>query len=417
MLYGLIGENVAKSFSSKLHSLITDKYEYQLLSMNLEELKVFLNAKNFNGVNVTTPYKQVVIPYLDNVDESVSLTGACNIIVNRNGVLSGYNSDFYGFKALLDFNNIDLRNKKVAILGTGATSETVASVIKTFEGTVFTKVSCHSVVHSNSISKDEFYYQNFDVVINTTVLGKFDKGDESPIDLSQCKFLPSIVIDVNYNPLKSKLLVDAQNLNLKSINGLYMLVAQAIKTSEFFLECKYDSAKEADVYKKLLFSSMNIVIYGMPYNGKTTIGNELGKRLKKQVYDLDFLIEQKEKMSCSDIITSKGEEYFRLVETSTLESLKDITGSILVMGGGTLMNNKNVDLVRKNGLLVHIVRDDEEIRFDDTRPLTSCRDEYLEVKEKRKMQYNKIKDVEFYNDYLDKTIDEMEDYFNGFINY
>ena len=129
MEYGLIGESLSHSFSKYLH----EKYlntNYELVSLSKEELKDFFKRREFKGINVTIPYKKEVIQYLDEVDYYVKRCGSCNTIINENGKLKGYNTDYYGFNFLLLERNVVINNKNVAILGSGGTFDTIKEVIK-----------------------------------------------------------------------------------------------------------------------------------------------------------------------------------------------------------------------------------------------------------------------------------------------
>ena len=129
MKYGLLGEKLGHSFSKEIHARLAD-YEYELRELNAEELDALFRKKDFEAVNVTIPYKQTVIPYLDEISERAKTIGAVNAVVNRNGKLFGDNTDFAGMRALALHAGADMKNKKVLVLGTGGTSKTACAVAK-----------------------------------------------------------------------------------------------------------------------------------------------------------------------------------------------------------------------------------------------------------------------------------------------
>ena len=123
MTYGLLGEKLSHSFSPQIHHALAD-YKYSLIEVAKEDIDDFMKNKPFKAINVTIPYKQTVIPYLDHVDEAALTIGAVNTIVNKDGVLYGYNTDYYGLISLIERNGITVKGKKVLILGSGGTSKT-----------------------------------------------------------------------------------------------------------------------------------------------------------------------------------------------------------------------------------------------------------------------------------------------------
>ena len=112
--YGCVGKKLTHSFSKEIHGLLAD-YKYDLIELDEDEVAPFFKAKDFEAVNVTLPYKETVIPYLDEISDIARRIGAVNTVVNRGGRLFGYNTDYYGMKALIERVGLDLRHKKVLI--------------------------------------------------------------------------------------------------------------------------------------------------------------------------------------------------------------------------------------------------------------------------------------------------------------
>lgn len=254
MEYGLIGEKLGHSYSKIIHEKLAD-YKYDLNPLTKEEFQIFMERRDFKAINVTIPYKEKVIPYLDEMDDNAKQIGAVNTIVNINGKLIGHNTDFSGFLYMLQNNKVDIRDKKVLVLGNGGASKAVVAVLKSLKAKEILLVSRTKRV--SAITYEECYVSHSDgqVIVNATPVGMYPNIDESPIDISkfaQCE----AVLDLIYNPLKTKLLLQAENQGMKAVNGLEMLVAQAKYAVEFFLglNIKEDRIKEVtnDVYAEIL---------------------------------------------------------------------------------------------------------------------------------------------------------------------
>ena len=231
MKYGLIGEKLGHSFSKTVHSKIAD-YEYCLFEIAKADLNTFMQKRDFCGINVTIPYKQAVIPYLDYISDEAKSIGAVNTVVNKNGKLYGYNTDFFGLKLLIEKNNIEITNKTVLILGSGGTSKTAKAVCESLSAKDVFTVSRSG--GEELITYEEAYTKNAQIIINTTPLGMYPNTDSKPIKLEGFNGLEAVV-DVIYNPLKTRLVIDAENRGIRAVGGLYMLYAQAVSAAEIFL--------------------------------------------------------------------------------------------------------------------------------------------------------------------------------------
>lgn len=263
--YGLIGEKLGHSYSKIIHEKLAD-YTYDLIPLTREEFGPFMEKKDFTAINVTIPYKQAVIPYLDELNPLAAEIGAVNTIVNRAGRFIGYNTDFYGFEYLLQHNDIQIKGKKCLILGGGGSSLTVTAVLKhlgaseiyivsrsTGDGSKITKKEESKTSNIRTITYEACYGEHADaqVVVNTTPLGMFPNVDASPMDLTtftKCE----AVVDIIFNPLKTKLAIQAENLGMKAVTGLEMLVAQAKQAIEYFLDKKIDDGLIDVTYQELL---------------------------------------------------------------------------------------------------------------------------------------------------------------------
>ncbi len=391
MKYGCIGEHLKHSFSKEIHNSLSD-YEYELCEIPKDKIDDFMKSHDFKAINVTIPYKETVIPYLFHIDDAAKEIGAVNTIVNKDGKLYGYNTDFYGMSMLIAHAKIDIKNKKVAILGTGGTSKTAKAVSKSLLAREIITVS--RTKKADTITYEELYekHKDLDVIINTTPLGMFPNNFTKPIDIAKFSKL-SGVIDAVYNPLKTQLISDSKKLGIKAEGGLYMLVAQGVLASEIFLDKKYENGKLDEVFEKLRKQKENIVLIGMPSSGKSTVGKEIAKRLNREFFDTDELIEKKSSRIISEIITSMGEEYFRKLESDEVNEASMKTGIVLATGGGVVLKEDNVTALSQNGRIYFLDRPLEKLLPTQDRPLTSTKEALSKKYNERYDIYEKCADV------------------------
>lgn len=367
--FGLLGEKLGHSFSKDIHALLGD-YSYELIEVPREELRSFILERKFSGLNVTIPYKETLIPYLDFLDDKARKIGAVNTIVNRGGKLYGYNTDFYGMEMLFTHAKIDPRGRTVAILGTGGTSKTAFAVMEHLEAKEIFKVSRSGA--DGALTYEGLYEaaDKVDIIINTTPAGMFPDIDGCAVDLSKFKNL-SGVIDAVYNPLRTSLIIEAKKRGIRAEGGLYMLVAQAALAAELFSGERIGLLKTEKVYRRILRDKENIVLIGMPASGKTTVGRILEKKLRRKAYDSDKLIEKAEKRTISDIFQNEGEAVFRNMEADMIRSLSEKNGIVISTGGGAPLREENVDNLKKNGRLYFIDRPLGQLMPTKSRPLAS----------------------------------------------
>ena len=370
MQYGCIGEKLSHSFSKEIHEKIAD-YKYELKELTKNEVESFIKEKNFKAINVTIPYKEVVIPYLDEIDEAAKLIGAVNTVVNKNGRLYGYNTDFYGMTELIKFTGIEIEGKKVLILGSGGTSKTAFAVSKHLQAKEIIKVSRSG--KDGAITYEEALKNHTDaeIIINTTPVGMYPNPEDMPIDI-ECFQNLSGVVDAIYNPLRSKLVSNALSKDIKATGGLYMLASQAVKASEYFLDTTYPYDTTERIYKEIISEKENIVLTGMPGAGKTTVGKILAELTGKTFFDSDYEIAKKVKTP-EEIIREKGEAYFRKIESEVIAELSMKNGAVIATGGGAILKEENVSRLKRNGKIVFINRDLQYINPTSDRPLSADR--------------------------------------------
>ena len=410
MEYGLIGEKLGHSFSKIIHEKLAD-YTYELCPLAKDELDAFMTAKQFKAINVTIPYKQDVIPYCDVLDDSAKRLGVVNTIVNRDGKLFGYNTDFAGFLYNLNAHGITLKDKKVMICGSGGTCKTVTAVAEYMGAKEILVVSRSK--KENAVTYEEcIRHKDVDVVVNASPKGMYPDNGESPLDLSNfpnCK----AVVDVIYNPLKTRLLQQAEQLGMKAVNGLEMLVAQAKFAVEHFLSTEIENDKIDQITLELLKQLTNIVLIGMPSSGKTLTGKALCKYIDKTVVDTDAVIVERSGMSIKEMFARHGEAYFRQWEHDVIEEFSKQNGLIIATGGGAIKNEENIQNLKQNGVVMFIDRDLEHLLVTDDRPLSKDTNAVAKLYEERYPLYTKYGDLRVPNNYpMEISQQELDELMN-----
>ena len=391
MEYGCIGEHLAHSFSKEIHNALAD-YDYRLKELTPDQLPVFLREREFKAINVTIPYKQDVIPFLDWISHEAAAINAVNTIVNRNGKLYGYNTDFYGLKALIERENVSFRGKKVVVLGSGGTSNTAFAVASSLGADCVLKVS--RTDKSGYITYDELYEKHSDceIIINTTPCGMFPKAGSAVIDIEKFPCVEG-VFDAVYNPLCSKLVLDARQNGITAVGGLYMLVSQAAYAVEKFIDAPVDNEKVENIFENLYKSKMNIVLVGMPSCGKTSVGRALSEGLAKNFADSDEEIVKVTGEAIPDIFKAKGENYFRDLEAETICKLSAGNSTVISTGGGAVLRESNIENLKSNGRIYFLDRPLEQLVTTSDRPLSSNRADLEKRYNERYNIYCSVADV------------------------
>lgn len=370
MQYGCIGEHLKHSFSTEIHNALGD-YPFELKEIPIDRIDAFMQARAFNAITVTIPYKQTVIPHLHYISDTALAIGAVNTVVNKDGKLFGYNTDFGGMVALIERAGIVLADKKVLILGTGGTCCTAKAVAKHLgAATIYTvgrQAGEGDLTYSQAAT-----HQDTDILINTTPCGMFGNAAGMAIDPALFPNL-SGVVDVVYNPLRTPLVLAARKRGVPAVAGLYMLVMQAVLAAEHFFDSKYDHAITEKVYRDIKRSKENIVLTGMPSSGKTTIGKLLAEQLGRPFFDIDTEIEKTAGAAPAAIIAEKGEAAFRDIESAVIRDISTKNGAVIATGGGAVLREENIDNLRSNGKLFFLDRALDLLTPTTDRPLSADR--------------------------------------------
>lgn len=387
-MYGLIGKKLGHSFSPQIHKRLAD-YEYKLFEMEENEVGDFMKNADFNGINVTIPYKKTVIPYIDRLSDDAKKIGSVNTVKRMpDNTLYGDNTDYYGFKYTLDNNKISPCGKKCIILGSGGASLTAISVLRDMCAKEITVISRTGENNYGNISK----HFDAEIIVNTTPVGMYPNCGQAPIslaDFTKCEF----VFDLIYNPAKTALLLEAEKLGIPYSNGLTMLTAQAKKSSEIFTGNKIDESKIREITDSLQKQTLNIVLVGMPGCGKSTLGKILADKLNRRFLDTDSVIEQKFGASIPEIFAQKGEDFFRELEETAVSECGCFSSCVIATGGGVILRQKNIDALRQNGIIIFLDRNIDELASDG-RPLSQNPEKIKALYQKRFPIYKECADFE-----------------------
>ncbi len=413
MRYGLIGRKLSHSYSRLIHEKIWID-NYNLWELDPEELEDFFRYGEWDGINVTIPYKQTVMPYLDELDMPSRLIGCVNAVLRQKGKLFGYNTDYFGFEYLAQRARADFHEKKVLIFGSGATSMTAQAVARAHGAQRIVKLSrdpARDTIKLQSEPDKRFdndsgsgsvklaayddIRQFFDsqIIINTTPVGMYPNNGGRLCDLSSFHELES-VIDVVYNPKETVLSADARKNGINVSTGLPMLVAQAVRSAEIFTG-KTFSADNSCIDRlicEISRMSENIVLIGMPGCGKSTVADMIAGRTGRPYYDSDEFIQKRTGKSIGELFSEYGEDGFRDLETEALTELTKLSGAVIATGGGAVIRERNIELIRQNSRVYYIERSLDKLPLKD-RPLSKDLSALSEIYSKRAALYKKCADV------------------------
>lgn len=261
--YGLLGEKLSHSLSPEIHSeilkLLKKDGAYKLFEVNKDKIKDFTEALKLlkiKGCNVTIPYKKDIMKYVDIISDEANKIGAINTVYLNQGKLYGYNTDYFGFGYMLKVSNIDVKDKIAVILGNGGASRAVLHYL-------LDNNAKEVYIVSRNPKKDNFLLQNVklisyedlkllkgNILVNSTPVGMYPNTEESPVTKEVINNFDALV-DLIYNPMETKFLSYGQELNKKTVGGLYMLVGQAVKAQEIWQDTNINEDIIENIYNKI----------------------------------------------------------------------------------------------------------------------------------------------------------------------
>lgn len=386
----LIGKKLGHSLSPEIHNAFG--YEYDLVELLEDEVENFVKRGDYDGFNVTIPYKKVVMEYIDVLDDTAKAIGAVNTVVRRDGLLYGYNTDVLGMEYSFSFSGIDLKDRAVMILGTGGTSLTAKYLAEKKGAKSVVVVSRTGEVNYSNYTE----YKDTEVVINTTPVGMYPNVEGKLVDLDNFPEI-SAGFDPIYNPLRTDFIWDVMKKGVPCSNGLRMLVAQAKFARDLFLGDKASDDIIEKVYKELHDRFENIVLIGMPGCGKSTIGKLLSDKLNKKFVDIDEEIVKRAEISIPEIFEKYGEERFRDLESEAIEKICAERGEVVSFGGGAVKREKNIHSAKRNGIVVYIKRDIDKLAREG-RPLSKDKESVKRLYDERRALYERYADITVEND-------------------
>ena len=364
--FGLLGEKLGHSFSPLIHKYLGD-YDYSLFEVAPGDLGAFMAGRRFDGINVTIPYKQAVLPYCDSVSGEARDIGSVNTIIkDTDGSLHGYNTDIFGFCFMLERAGIDPGGKKSIILGSGGSARTVRYALDRLDAREIVTISRRGDDNYDNISR----HFDADIIVNTTPVGMYPGNGASPVRLDSFARLAGVA-DLIYNPLRTKLLLDAESLGIPCVNGLAMLVAQAEMASRLFLDVPARPELIDAIRAEITGKMRNVILIGMPGSGKSTVGAALAGQMGRQFIDIDEKIASAAGKSIPAIFSEDGEDAFRRLETRVTADESKKSGAVIATGGGVVTRPENLDLLRQNGIIIYLERDTGELPSDG-RPLSQA---------------------------------------------
>ena len=403
MEYGMIGEHLSDSFSKYIHERIVSYYyksavyKYEMQELQAEQVKEYLHASLFKGINVAAPYQQTVIPCLDEISNQARETGAVDTIINQGGKLCGYNTAYSAMIDLLQYSGTDPAGKKILILGTGSSSKAACAAASDMGASEILRVS--RTGREGALTYEDAYKgcTDADIIINTTPCGMSPDLDASPIKLESFTKLCGLV-DLIDDPLRTSLVLEAQKRGIPAQGGLYMRVMKEIHTFELFTGSDISHEESRRIYQEILNSRRNIVLTGMSLAGKTTLGTLVSGKLGRRLEDTDLMIIDREKREITDIFATDGEPYFRDLESAMCRELAAEKGIVIATGGGAILREENVDALKKNGFIIFLDRPLDQLMPASDRPLADTKEKVAALLEKRYPIYRSTCDGSISND-------------------
>ncbi len=409
-MYGLLGKTLKHSFSKEIHNAFGNN-DYRLYETT--DLKSFMQSTHLKGMNVTIPYKEEIVSYLDSLEGDALKTNTVNTVIRKNNKWIGYNTDYQGFKSLLSFYDVSVAYKKVLILGNGGSSRMVEAVCQELLASTIIKL-CREPKRENEQAISNYQkYLDFDIIINTTPVGMYpDNDDELLFSIDSFQNL-SAVIDLIYNPLQTKLLLAAKQKKVKSINGLYMLVKQASLSHELFFDTEVSDKLIKQTYRQIKKMMYNIILIGLPLSGKSKYARILSQTQNKGLVDTDASIELITNKSIPIIFQNEGESVFRQYEKNYIDSIYKSLNQVVSTGGGMVMDETIMMKLMQNGYIIYLDKNPDRIAHltINNRPLINSAEDVYKLAKERTPLYKKYADyivsIQYETEHHIKEIEEV----------
>lgn len=409
MRCGLLGEKLGHSYSPELHAFFGN-YEYELFEVAPDQLGDFLRVRDFQGLNVTIPYKTTMLAICDKLTEAAEAIGSVNTVVKQlDGTLLGDNTDAAGFEGMVWKSRMRILGRKCLVLGSGGASLSVQYVLRKLGAGEVVVISRSGENNYSNLDK----HRDAAIIVNTTPVGMYPNTAATPLDLRefpQCEG----VLDLIYNPARTALLQQAEALDIPCMGGLYMLAEQARCAAQIFTGEVIPAIRAKEACHTLGSRKENRILIGMPGSGKSTVGQELAKRLDRPFVDCDAELEKELGMSVADYINRFGEKAFRRQETAMLAKLGRESGLVIATGGGCVTQPQNYPLLHQNGVMIFLERELSKLPKKG-RPL-SLRGNLQDMYTIRLPMYRRFADLTVANDRdpasVAKTVEEAYEHFS-----
>lgn len=357
MKYGYIaGQRTNVFYPDLMHTLGLPSYELCILTP--QELAAFFEERNFSGINIAYPYKDAILPFLDEIDPAAAAVGAVNTVLNKNGVLKGYNTNIDGFRVVFKKFGIQVAEKKVLIAGTGTMARAAAFMAKQLSAAEVVMISRNP--KGDCVSYDEAVKKHADaqVFINTTPVGMHPDIAGRPIRISDYPHL-SGVVDTIFNPLRTNLILDAEAAGIPACDGMRLFAAQAGTSASLLLNNRFTKERLRNSFRALCNLDSNIVLIGLPHSHRNEVAQVLSARLGRQIIDTTQMLEQKSGRNVDDILQSDGEACLYAMESEIIREVAGTTHTIIVTGNGLNSCPENIRYLSMNGTLFFIDRTPE----------------------------------------------------------